>query len=137
MKTLIFLLIGTFCFAHGQKPEDSIIAVVSNKLEAVNSINKENAQLIKKIVAKKEQEERLKKSVELQKSKSKKIALQKEKDAINLQAVKTEPIKTEMEVDFKVYKELVKGDFFYRFFHKDIYKLKFYKIENDEKIYLN
>jgi hypothetical protein len=140
MKTLFFLLIGAFCFAHGQSPpkEDSAIQVVTEKVSTLNKINQENEILIKELIEKKKVEKQSKEIVNRSKSTEDKITriAENQKSEI-LEAVKPENIKPIIEVDFKVYSEIIKGGFFYRLFHKDHYKIKYYKIVGDEKVYLN
>lgn len=140
MKTLFFLLIGVFCFAHGQKPlkEDSTIQVVAEKVSTVNKINQENEILIKELIEKKKIEKQSKEIISRSKISEDKITVidQNYKSGI-LEAIKPENVKPIIEVDFKVYSEIIKGGFFYRLFHKDHYKIKYYKIVGDEKIYLN
>ena len=135
MKTLLFLLMGVFCFAHSQtkNKEDSIVKSITEKVNAVNKINKENEILVSKIIA----EKKAKKVEMIAKNKSPKSEEKKDDDFAKSEALKPEPTKQVIEVDFKMYKELIKGGFFYRIFHKENYKVKYYKIVNDEKVYLN
>ena len=135
MKTLIFLLMGVFCFAHGQsKPkEDSIVQSITEKINATNKINRENEILLNQIiVAKKAKEAEFtakKNSPVTEKTVNKSLS--------KSEAIKTDNITPEIEVDFKVYEEFIRGGFFYGILHKDDYKIKYYKIVGDEKVYLN
>lgn len=135
MKTLLFLMMGVFCFAHGQtkNKEDSIVKSITDKVNAVNKINKENEILISKIIA----EKKAKESEMRAKKKSPKSEEKKDDHIAKSEALKPDPPKTVIEVPFLVYPENVRGGWIYRLLHKDDFKIKYYKIIGNEKVYLN
>lgn len=139
MKKLIFLFLGFFCFANSQSDSllliqrankfDQKLQVTVQKLENLKKLDRENETLIYKI------------KVYIKKLTTKEKILARENiqnSTQNSQAVKVnninEPV---MEIIIPDGTDSIKGNFFYRLFHREIYILKPYKIVNDEKIYLD
>ena len=133
MKKLIFLLMGFFCFAHGQADSAKIVQQLQ-KLEQVNNetrillkksdkIDKENRTLIYKI---KKYIERITKNEILAKNHNNKLGI--------LPSNINEPV---LEIDKPDGQDSIRGSFFYRLFHKDKIFIKPYKIINNEKVYLD
>ena len=135
MKTLFFLLMGVFCFAHGQtkNKEDSILQSITEKVNVVNEINAKNDLKFKQIIAEKKARE----SEIRAKKKSTKTGEKKDDHISKSEALKPDPPKIVIEVPFLVYSESVRGGWIYRLLHKDDFKIKYYKIVGDEKVYLN
>ena len=140
MKTLFFLLVGFFCYAHGQEipKEDSAIKALTEKINLVNQINKENENLLKK-----RQDESFKKKVKDVEIKLKiqqldYVQKNKKPTPVANDALKPESKhKPEMEIPLQLYPDYIRGDLVYRLFHKNDYKVKIYTIINNEKVYIN
>lgn len=137
MKNFIFLFIGFFCFAHSQTDSIKIVQQLQ-KLEQVNNetrillkkadkIDKENRTLIYKI---KKYIERITKSEDAQNVLAENYSNKKGILPYNI----NEPI---LEIDKPDGQDSIRGSFFYRLFHKEIYIIKPYKIINNEKVYLD
>lgn len=124
---------GVFCFAHGQNTpkQDSTIEEVKSILIETKNINREAKLLLKQKEAQKMAE------IKVKKKSPKSDNLKESKGLAKSEALKPEPTKQVIEVDFKVYKDLIRGGFFYRILHKDDYKVRYYKIIGNEKVYLN
>ena len=133
MKNFIFLFIGFFCFAHSQTDSIKIVQQLQ-KLEQVNNetrillkksdkIDKENRTLIYKI---KKYIERITKNEVLAKNHNNKMGI--------LPSNINEPV---LEIDKPDGQDSIRGNFFYRLFHKDKIFIKPYKIINNEKVYLD
>ena len=138
MKNFIFLFIGFFCFANGQVDSLKIVRQL-NKLDLVNTetkillkkadkIDRENRTLIYKI----------KKYIERLTHDNNNVQDELKKNYSNNKAVIpnniNEPV---IEIDKPDGTDSIRGSFFYRLFHKEIYILKPYKIINNEKVYLD
>lgn len=137
MKNFIFLFIGFFCFAHSQTDSVKIVQQLQ-KLEQVNNetkillkksdkIDKENRTLIFKI---KKYIERITRSEDAQNVLAENYS---NKNGV-LPSNINEPI---LEIDKPDGQDSIRGSFFYRLFHKEIYIIKPYKIINNEKVYLD
>lgn len=136
MKTLICLLISISCFASGQNSDSLKI-----KLDELTKSNQVMEQKIIKldIVEKKHDNAIYRLKAFIKRLMSDKATEQKE-DYLsgNREAVKvdnpTEPV-TEIIIPDGV--DSIRGGWIYRFFHKNNYIKKPYKIVNNEKIYLD
>lgn len=137
MKNFIFLFIGFFCFAHSQTDSIRIVQQLQ-KLEQVNNetkillkkadkIDRENRTLIYKI---KKYIEHISKTEDAQKSLAQNFSNRSGILPSNI----NEPV---LEVEKPDGTDSIRGSFFYRLFHKQIYIIKPYKIINNEKIYLD
>ena len=137
MKKLIFLLMGFFCFAHGQADSAKIV----QSLQKLEQVNKETKILLKR-------------SDQLAKENTTliyriKMYIQKYIKNTGVHDEKPIPLNRSQgiipENDTKPVVELhvpdgidsIRGSFFYRLFHKDKIYLRPYKIINDEKVYLD
>lgn len=136
MKTLIFLLISISCFASGQNQDSLKI-----KYEELKQSNQVIEQKIKKleVVEKKHDNAIYRLKIFIKRLMSDK-STEKKEDFIsgNREAVKvenqTEPV-TEIIIPDGV--DSIRGGWIYRLLHKDDFKIKYYKIVGDEKVYLN
>jgi seryl-tRNA synthetase len=138
MKNLIFLLLSLFCFAKGQNIDSTNLAKLTEELEAKNKKIEVLLQKAEKVEKKHETMfYRLKIYV------SNLIDSNAEQTKNKIQNVNREGIKVEnptdpvTEIDEIDGVDSIRGSWLYRFFHKNNYKLKYYKLINDEKIYLN
>jgi hypothetical protein len=141
MKNLLFLLISFLCLANAQQKTDSIKVVemakvleqkteANKKLMEENSkIQQENETLLEIVFLKFKKLIGLKSEVSKQ---ERKIIFQ------NKEGTKTEnqtdPV-TEIEIPVGV--DTIRGGWIYRLLHRNDVYYKRYKIENNEKIYLD
>lgn len=139
MKKLIFLFLGFFCFANSQVDSMRIV----QKLEQLDQVNNQNRMLFKKadVIDKQNQSLIFKIKIYIQKLRvqNKFTETKLVTERLNsYEAVKpsniNEPI-TEVIVPDGY--DTIKGSFFYRLFHKEKTFLKAYKIQGDEKIYMD
>lgn len=136
MKTLLFLLISISCFASGQNQDSLKI-----KYEELKQSNQVIEQKIKKLeVVEKKHDNAIYRLKTFIKRLMSDKATEKKEDFIygNREAVKvdnpTDPV-TEIIIPDGV--DSIRGGWLYRFFHRDNYIKKPYKIVNNEKIYLD
>lgn len=138
MKNLIFLLIGFICFAKAQNVDSANLANLKQELEARN---KKIEVLIEKADKVEKKHEtmfyRLKVYISNLISSN---AKQAERPVYNnnREGVKSEnPTDPVTEIDAPDGVDTIRGGWLYRFFHKEDFKIKYYKIINNEKVYLN
>lgn len=137
MRYLFFLLISGVILANAQR--DSILI---NKLKQLENVNKETVELIKKAEKLEKEKETLLKKLQryIQKWKDSNFAEEKSdsKKHVDNKAVKADNKNTVVtEIEERVFCDSIKGSWIYRLFHKEDYKLKRYKIVDNEKIYLD
>lgn len=139
MKNLIFLLISFICLANAQQKSDSIetlklAKVLDQKneknrkdMQEVRAINKENESLLELVFLK---FKRL-----ISKSEAKKLnhGLTNNKEGTKSDN-RNDPV-TEIEVPAGI--DTIRGGWIYRLFHQNNFYYKPYKIENNEKVYLD
>ncbi|GEM_PF-3001568 len=135
MKKLMFLFVSFFCFAHSQV--DSVRIV--QKLNQLDKVNSETKALLNKAdhIAKENQSliYRIKAYID---KLSRKHAEAPGQALTNNAAVRPDNINEPVtEIDVPDGVDSIRGSFFYRLFHRNIYILKPYKIVNDEKVYLD
>lgn len=141
MKNLLFLLISFFCLANAQQKTDSIKVVEMAKvLEKKTELNKKSMEEYTKI--QKENESLLEIVVLMYKKLiGQKKAINKyereisfrNKEGIKVEN-KTDPV---TEIDVPVGVDTIRGGWIYRMLHRNDIYYKRYKIENNEKIYLD
>jgi hypothetical protein len=141
MKNLLFLLISFFCLANAQQKTDSIKVVEMAKvLEKKTELNKKSMEEYTKI--QKENESLLEIVVLMYKKLiGQKKAINKYEREItfrNKEGIKvennTDPV---TEIDVPVGVDTIRGGWIYRMLHRNDIYYKRYKIENNEKIYLD
>ncbi len=130
-----------FCFMPGQVKSDSI--TLAKKIEKLEEITQENKVLLQKAEKVEKKKEnliyRLKMYIlslteHVDQAKNKGSGLDyRNKEATKVEN-KTEPV---TEIDIPVGVDTIRGGWLYRLFHKNDYVIRRYKIENNEKIYLD
>lgn len=139
MKNLLFLLISFFCLANAQQKKDSVkvielVKVLQEKTEVNKKLMQENKMIQK-------ENESLMEIVFLKVKKwiSHSTALNKaEQKARNREATKTDNQNNPVtEIDVHAGVDTIRGGWIYRLFHQNNYYYKPYKIQNNEKVYLD
>jgi hypothetical protein len=141
MKNLVFILTMMFCLMPGQVKSDSIsLAEKVNKLDELTKETKALMQKAEKVEKKKENLiYRLKMYIlslteNIDQAKNKGSSQdQRNKEATKVEN-KTDPV---TEIDMPLGVDSIRGGWLYRLFHKDDIIIRRYKIENNEKIYLD
>lgn len=141
MKKLIFLLIGFFCFAHGQYEKQDSIATVE-KIKILDAKIKETKNLLKKDEQVQKEGEmiyrRLKAYIQYLLTEKTASNTSKVNNPKNQQAIKAENrIKPVTEIEIPDGEDNIRGGWIYRLFHKNDYYIKRYKLVNNEKVYLD
>ena len=127
-----------FCFAHSQVDSARIV----QKLDKLEQVNKETKELLKRSAIIDRQNQtliyKIKKYIEKISSQnrySERLGI--ESDFKKSQAIKPFNNEPTIEVEIPDGVDSIRGNFFYRLFHKQIFIIKPFKIVNDEKIYLD
>jgi len=147
MKNLILVLIS--CFAFAQEPQKPDTSKLSEEIKtAIIKIEgeKEKAEIIDKKLSKAEKEnEQLKNHRSSLYAKFKRFVheyfgsgnndpITSKKSSAVKEENRIEPVE---EIDVYDGQDTIRGGWLYRFFHKDDFIIRRYKIENNEKIYLD
>lgn len=138
MKNLIFLLIGFICFAKAQNADSANLAQLKEQLDEKN--RKIEVLIEKADKAEKRNETmfyRLKvyisKLITSQAKQSNSEYYRNNREGIKVENP-TDPV-TELDEPDGV--DSIRGGWLYRLLHKDDFRLKYYKLINNEKYYLN
>lgn len=139
MKNLIFIFLGFFCFAHSQNDSMRIV----QKLNQLDKANAEAKMIIKKLDRVDTENETLiyKIKAYIQKLTQRNKVAESNVVRANLensQAIKAQNINVPVEeiITPDGY-DSIRRSFIYRLFHKDKLLIRPYKMQKDEKIYLD
>lgn len=134
MKNLIFLFLGFFCFANSQIDSARMV----QKLIKLEQTNKETKALIQKLDKVDSENSNLIRKIKVY---IQKLTQKKEVTIVNIsrpQAIKTQNINEPIvELQIPDGYDTIRGGFFYRLFHREKVYLRAYKLQENEKIYLD
>ena len=127
MKNLIFLFLGFFCFANSQTDSARIV----QKLNQIDKTYNQTIKMVEKIDKLEAENQSLIYKIKLY---IKKLTQKREvvlSDAKQPQAIKAKNINEPVEDD------TIRASFLYRLFHREKVYLRAYKLQENEKIYLD